>query len=104
MFRRQLVLPRARRAARRRVRGQVQRARIAYQRVRLVRVAERVAWRRVEQQRPRWAFRHRRLSVEKAGRARGHGPEQRQSQEMAQNACRLRRLKAVDPADELVRA
>jgi hypothetical protein len=36
------------------------------------------------------------LSVEKPGRARGHGPEQRQNQEKAQNACRLRRLNAAE--------
>jgi hypothetical protein len=54
MFRRQLVLLRARRAARCRLLEQVLRARSAVRQVRLVReAAERVVWRQVEQQRPR---------------------------------------------------
>jgi hypothetical protein len=44
------------------------------------------------------------LSVEKAGPALGHDPEQRPSQEKVQDACRLRRLKEIDQADELVPA
>jgi hypothetical protein len=37
------------------------------------------------------------LSAEKAGRVRGHGPEQRQSPTKAQNACRLRHSKEEKP-------
>jgi hypothetical protein len=39
------------------------------------------------------------LSVEKAGRVRGHGPEQRQCQEKAEDVCRLRRLKEENQVD-----
>jgi len=42
------------------------------------------------------------LSVEKAGPALGHAPEQRPSQEKAQDVCRLRRLKKVGPVREFV--
>jgi hypothetical protein len=42
------------------------------------------------------------LSVEKANPACDHGPEQPQSRNKAHDACRLRRSKKVDPADELV--
>ena len=106
MFRRQLVLPRARRAARRRLRGQVQRRQIAGLQLRLAPAAKPVAQcrPRVQHRRHRQAFRHHRLSVEKAGRARGHGRELRQCQERAQDACRLRRSKEVNPEDELVQA
>ena len=102
MFHRQLVLPRAKRAARRRRPGQVQRVRIAGRQVRLAPAAKPVAQcrPRVQHRRHRQAFRHHRLSVEKAGRARGHGPERRQCPAKAQGACRLRPLKAVDPADD----
>jgi len=44
------------------------------------------------------------LSVGKTGLARGHDPEQRHSPRKAQDAYRLRRLKAVNRADELVPA
>jgi len=44
------------------------------------------------------------LSVEKAGPALGYAPEQRPSQEKVQDACRLRRLKEIDQADEVVPA
>ena len=42
--------------------------------------------------------------MEKPGPARGHDPEQRRSPRKAQDAYRLRRLKAVNRADELVPA
>ena len=44
------------------------------------------------------------MSVGKAGPACGHGPELQQSHEKAQDAYRLRRLKAVDPVNENVPA
>ena len=42
------------------------------------------------------------MSVEKAGPALGHAPEQRPSPAKAQNACRLRQPEKVGPAREFV--
>ena len=46
--------------------------------------------------------RYRRLNAEKAGPALGHAPEQRPSQEKAQDVCRLRQPEKVGPVREFV--